>query len=214
MGTDKAHSAGRGRGARERILATAQELFYRHGITATGVDQIALAARVSKRTLYNHFAIKANLVSAYLHSIDTPEALPREQPLSSTEVDAHARLLAIFDPRPELGTRGCPFHNAAVEAADTLPEVHELVGAHKRAFIDHLVRACAEVGVKNPRELGHQLAVLFEGAIALTASMEDTSPFIYAQSAAAALIDGATRVQRPGAACGAAGSGRSGATSR
>lgn len=187
------HPHERGRRTRERILTTAQDLFYRHGITSTGVDQIALAANVSKRTLYNHFPAKADLIAAYLRSIETPEALPREQPLNDTDAEPYARLLAIFDPRTELGTRGCPFHNAAVEAADTLPEVHCLVEAHKHAFIERLIAACAEVNAKNPRELGHQLAVLFEGAVALTTSLQDPVPFIYAQSAAAALIDGATR---------------------
>ncbi len=184
----------RGRRTRERILSTAQDLFYRHGITTTGVDQIALAGRVSKRTLYNHFPAKSDLIATYLRSSQTPEALPREQPLHDADAEPYARLLAIFDPRPELGTRGCPFHNAAVEAADTLPEVHRVVEAHKHAFIDRLIATCAEVNARNPRELGHQLAVLFEGAVALTTSIQDTLPFVYAQSAAAALIDGATRV--------------------
>jgi AcrR family transcriptional regulator len=185
--------SGRGRAAHRRILSAARDLFYRHGITNTGVDQIALTAGVSKRTLYNHFPAKADLIAAYLRDSESPDAVPREQSLNNTAADARARLLGIFDPRPELGTRGCPFHNAAVEAADTLPEVHDLVDAHKRLFIDRLVEVCAELDAGNPRELGNQLAVLFEGAAALMTSLQDSVPFVYAQSAAAALIDAATR---------------------
>ncbi|MEN4479771.1 TetR/AcrR family transcriptional regulator [Mycolicibacterium cosmeticum] len=181
-----------GRGARERILQAAQDLFYQRGIANTGVDQIAEHANASKRTLYNHYPTKNALVDAYLRSVDTPDGIPRERPLNDTDSPARARLLGIFDARPDLGTRGCPFHNAAVEAAGTLPEVHHIVVDHKRAFIETLVAACAEVGARNPRELGHQLAVLFEGATALTTSLGETSPFIYAQSAAAALIDATT----------------------
>src|ERR1700726_3042777 len=51
---------------RERILATAVELFYRHGIRAVGVDSIAEAAGTNKMTLYRHFTSKDELVAEYL----------------------------------------------------------------------------------------------------------------------------------------------------
>src|SRR5271163_3617422 len=51
---------------RERILATAGELFYRHGIRAVGVEAIAEAAGTNKMTLYRHFASKDELVAEYL----------------------------------------------------------------------------------------------------------------------------------------------------
>ena len=49
---------------RERILAIAAELFYRHGIRAVGVDSIAERAGTNKMTLYRHFASKDELVAA------------------------------------------------------------------------------------------------------------------------------------------------------
>src|ERR1700694_3874708 len=51
---------------RDRILAAARELFYRHGIRAVGVDAIAEAAGTNKMTLYRHFGSKDDLVAAYL----------------------------------------------------------------------------------------------------------------------------------------------------
>src|SRR5690348_18370343 len=51
---------------RQRILAAAGELFYRHGIRAVGVDAIADAAGTNKMTLYRHFASKDELVAEYL----------------------------------------------------------------------------------------------------------------------------------------------------
>ena len=51
---------------KERILAVAADLFYRHGIKAVGVDSIAEAAGTNKMTLYRHFASKDELVSEYL----------------------------------------------------------------------------------------------------------------------------------------------------
>src|SRR5581483_12244696 len=51
---------------RERILAAACDLFYRHGIRAVGVEAIAEAAGTNKMTLYRHFSSKDELVAEYL----------------------------------------------------------------------------------------------------------------------------------------------------
>ncbi|MBA3855212.1 MAG: hypothetical protein C0503_12420, partial [Gemmatimonas sp.] len=48
---------------RERILAAARELFYRHGIRAVGVEAVAEAAGTNKMTLYRHFASKDALIA-------------------------------------------------------------------------------------------------------------------------------------------------------
>lgn len=58
-----------GRGARQRILKAAAELFYCEGINATGVELIANKASVSKRTLYQHFPSKSALVEEYLRGL-------------------------------------------------------------------------------------------------------------------------------------------------
>ena len=54
---------------RERILAVACDLFYRHGIKAVGVDAVAEAAGTNKMTLYRHFASKDELVAEYLRRL-------------------------------------------------------------------------------------------------------------------------------------------------
>ena len=51
---------------KERILETADKLFYLQGIRAIGVDTIAAEIGISKRTLYNHFPSKDALITAYL----------------------------------------------------------------------------------------------------------------------------------------------------
>jgi len=50
----------------ERILDTAGRLFYGQGIRAVGVDTIAAEIGISKRTLYNYFPSKEELILAYL----------------------------------------------------------------------------------------------------------------------------------------------------
>src|SRR5580658_8939690 len=51
---------------KDRILETADRLFYLKGIRAISVDTVAAEIGISKRTLYNHFPSKDALISAYL----------------------------------------------------------------------------------------------------------------------------------------------------
>ena len=124
----------------ERIERAAARLFYRNGIHATGVELIAREANVSKRTLYQHFASKNDLVDNYLRGIDARGGSVVEKRLGDVDLPARERLLAIFDiPRIEV-VRGCPFHNAAVESAGSLAGADAIVRAHKEKFIGRLGR--------------------------------------------------------------------------
>ena len=178
---------------RERIERAAGRLFYRNGIHATGVELIAREANVSKRTLYQHFASKNDLVDNYLHGIDARGGSLFEKRLGDVGLPARERLLAIFDfPGSEV-VRGCPFHNAAVESAGSLAGADAIVRAHKEKFIRRLVAIAQEAGATDAHLLGHQLAVLFEGASAMATSLNDTAPAVHARAAAATLIDAALR---------------------
>src|ERR1700753_37274 len=178
-----------GRGARQRIEAAAAELFYRNGIHATGVELIAQQANVSKRTLYQHFASKNDLVENYLRGFDARGGTPNEHRLDDKDLPARERLLAIFDPPRSEVLRGCPFHNAAVESAGALPNADRVVRSHKQEFTRRLVDTAREAGAADPQLLGQQLAVLFEGATAMATSLNDAVPVAHARSAAATLID-------------------------
>ncbi|MFF0465777.1 TetR/AcrR family transcriptional regulator [Streptomyces mexicanus] len=181
-----------GRGARERILQAAGPLFYKEGIQATGIARLVEAAHVSTRTFYQHFPSKNALVEAYLERIDKEEPHDPERQLLREDLGARERLLALFEPM-EASTsptfRGCPFHNAAVEAAGTVPEVAELVRRHKMRFRHQLIDAAKEAGAADPQTLGTQLSVIFEGAAALATSCNDTSVATHARALAAQLID-------------------------
>lgn len=181
-----------GRGARERIERAAGRLFYRNGIHATGVELIAQEANVSKRTLYQHFASKSDLVDNYLRGFAARGGSPIERRLDDVEIPARERLLAIFDMRRSDIVRGCPFHNAAVESAGSMTTTDEIVRNHKLEFVRRLIAVADEAGAADPHLLGEQLAVLFEGATAMATSLNDTAPVVHARAAAATLIDAAT----------------------
>ena len=189
--TEKEPTRRGGRGARRRILAAAAQLFYFEGINATGVDLIADRASVSKRTLYQHFPSKTALVEEYLRqlrqqggeeSAQTPDATPR------------AQLLALFElaDAGEGRMRGCPFHNAAVEAAGVMPGVEHIVHLHKRDYIYGLTELARAAGAADPEMLGNQIALLYEGASAMSTSLNDPAPWARARATAEALIDQAT----------------------
>jgi AcrR family transcriptional regulator len=180
-----------GRGARQRILDAATELFYRDGINATGVEKLAAESSVSKRTLYQHFPSKTAVVEEYLRSLDQRSETVAAEVIEQTPRE---RLVSFFDtpvaPTPIF--RGCPFHNAAVEAAGTMPGVQEIVGAAKRGLADAFTDLAAQAGATDPRQLANQLVVLREGAAALATSLDDPTAWLWAKSAAEALIDAAT----------------------
>jgi AcrR family transcriptional regulator len=176
-----------GRGARERILRAASELFYNQGINATGVEQLAEVAHVSKRTLYQHFGSKDDVVVAYLDAITYADLGPSMAMLDRTDLSPRERLLGIFTPDAEL--RGCPYLNASAELADTEHPARLISQQRKQLFIDRLIAVAGEAGARDRDELGHQLALLSDGARSQSAALNSSEPFGYARAAASAMIE-------------------------
>ena len=141
--------------ARDRILATAYDLFSRHGIRAVGVDRVVAEAGVAKTTLYRHFPSKDALVVAVLGL--------REQRWSRDwlqhEVErrggpAQARLLVIFDLFGEWFRRkdyeGCLFCRTLLELGDrTSPPGAASVAALTNVH-SWLTGLAKEAGVNDP----------------------------------------------------------------
>src|SRR5262245_59056421 len=92
---------------KQRILVTADRLFYQHGIQAVGVDTIAAEVGISKRTLYNHFPCKNDLVAAYLVG-RADQAPPSDRPPAEQILRNFDRLDRAF---ATADFRGCPFVN-------------------------------------------------------------------------------------------------------
>lgn len=188
--TEKEPTRPGGRGARTRILNAASELFYFEGINATGVGRIASKASVSKRTLYQHFASKSALVEEYLRQLRQEAGEAKRTTAENPDTTPRAQLLALFDIADggDARVRGCPFHNAAVEAAGVMPAVEHIVHLHKRDYLDGLIHLARQAGAADPEMLGNQVAVLYEGASALSTSLNDPAPWARARAAAEALI--------------------------
>jgi AcrR family transcriptional regulator len=175
----------RGRGARERILRASQQLFREQGINRTGMDQLCAAAQVSKRTAYQHFTSKDELVAEYLRRFD-PDVMPGV--FDRTDLAPRERLLAAFEVPP---TGLCPFIAAAVEIHDPQHAAVQYARDYKKAFAARLAETAREAGAANPEQLGEQLALLLDGASARTRVL-NTDTFPTAAAIATVLIENAT----------------------
>lgn len=118
--------------ARDRILKTAHDLFYREGIRATGIDRIIARSRVTKVTFYRHYPSKSDLIKAvldYRHRLWMAwfvDALNRRR-----KMGLNALVPALGEWFSDSGYRGCAFINAVVEVGGVLPEAIEISRHHK-----------------------------------------------------------------------------------
>lgn len=123
--------------ARQRILKTAIDLFYKQGIRAVGVDQIIKQAHVTRVTFYRHFHSKDQLAITYLNQKDIEirrvvESASRT--LSSPETILHAIITKIGEDACRPGARGCPFLNATNEFPEPTHPVSLTVTLHRTWF--------------------------------------------------------------------------------
>jgi AcrR family transcriptional regulator len=182
----------RGRGARERILSASQQLFRDQGINRTGMDQLCAVAQVSKRTAYQHFATKDEIVAEYLRRFD-PDVMAGL--FDRTELTPRERLVAAFD--MPAATPLCPYIAAAVELHDPEHPASQYARDYKMAVAARLTETAREAGATNPEQLGEQLALLLDGASARTRVLNSES-FSAAAAIAAVLIDNAIPSPSPG----------------
>ncbi|GAA2087257.1 TetR family transcriptional regulator [Streptomyces albiaxialis] len=184
-----------GRGGRERVLAAAARLFAAQGINATGMEQVAEQAPVSKRTLYAHFRTKDELVVAHLHDLAaTGHTL--ESALTREDVPPRERILALFGPPPATGAapvRGCPFIDAAAEFPDPDGAVHSYAREQKLLMARLVTELLTELGCREPDALAEQLVTLADGAASRAMVLDDPDYGRHARAAAEVLLDHAPR---------------------
>lgn len=152
-----------------RILDTASALFYERGIRAVGVDLIADEAGTTKKTLYDRFGSKDELVAAYLS-----RRAARWVTFLADYLERHAqqpgpqRVRAVIDALEERlrdQDRGCAFVNAYAEIGGTDHPGNSVIREDKRYMRALFVRLVDEAGIPDPEVVGAQVHLLYEGAI-------------------------------------------------
>lgn len=181
-------------GAR-RVLDAASHLFYERGIHAVGVDTIADAAGVTKKTLYDRFGSKEALVVAYLQHRDARWRDDLAARLGETPEPGLPRVLAVFDAAiawsDANSPKGCSAVNARAEVGpDGERAVLAEVSRQKAWLLDLFVELCTEAGIADPRARAEMLMLLYDGAIVTVGMATFAEPFEVARRMAAALLSG------------------------
>lgn len=160
--------------SRMKLLATAAQLFYVHGINATGIDTVIAKAGVAKGSMYHHFPSKEALIAAYLD--DEADAwLDRVTELDDVDAAAADRVerlfLAVAD-QVDGGTfYGCPFTNAAIECPD-MADVQTAIARYRRVLRAHLGEI---VGADGSDAVVSRLIVLYDGALTTAKLTRDSA---------------------------------------
>ena len=166
----------------QRVLDAASRLFYERGIHAVGVDTIAEAAGVTKKTLYDRFGSKEALVVSYLQHRDARWRDHVAAHLSRVPEPGPDRVLAIFDAAitwsDENSPKGCSAINARAEIGDGNDDhpVFPEVSRQKAWLLDVFEELCAEAGMPDPRAMAQAMMLLYEGAIVTVSYTHLTLP--------------------------------------
>lgn len=154
--------------ARERILATASELFYREGIRAIGVDTVVERSGVSKTSLYRLFESKDALIAAFAAEQDRLFWAWWDRIEDQHAGDPRAILEALLSGIAKRIThpayRGCPFLNLATEFPDDNHPGRVIARRNKEEMRTRLAAVLGKLGVGDPNRTASQIALIINGA--------------------------------------------------
>lgn len=198
MFTSMSKTRSRKTDARQRIVETAERLFYAEGIRAVGIDRIIAEAEVAKMTLYNHFSSKDDLILAVLkfreEKFDALFEKWMARHLKSGEDRLEAFFSALKDWFASPGFRGCMFINAFAELADSRHEGARFSAQHKERFHELIRKIISETaGEKQAESAAAAVSLLVEGAIVAAVMQQSATPADVAREAALALVSKSLR---------------------
>jgi AcrR family transcriptional regulator len=153
---------------RERLLDTADHLFYREGVRAVGIDRVLAEAGAAKASLYSHFGCKDELIAAHVERRAAGARVQIDAYLSS--VSPKERALRFFDwvvdwvSSPDF--RGCPLQHVVAEIGDTKHPARVVAATQRDWLRARLLEWTKATGTNNPLATAGALIVLFDGAIA------------------------------------------------
>ncbi|MDH6608608.1 AcrR family transcriptional regulator [Streptomyces sp. SAI-208] len=170
-------------GAR-RALAAASRLFYERGIHAVGVDLIAAEAGVTKKTLYDRFGSKEQIVVEYLADRDERWRAYLTERLAAAGPDTVERVRAVFEASREWmdanSPKGCGMVNAHAEISDPAHPAYAVIAGQKQ----WMLRLFTDLA---PGQAG-TLVLLHEGAMVAHGLRVFPDPIGYARDRAVELL--------------------------
>jgi AcrR family transcriptional regulator len=178
--------------ARQRILDTADRLFYAEGVRAVGIDRIIAESGAAKMTLYSHFRSKDDLILAVLQYREGQfmdwfgRAMARQVGEGMDRLGALFAALKEWFETPTF--RGCAFINASVELADAEHAGSVYARQHKERFLAFLLKLIEESLGGAAAKLAPAIALLIEGAIVTAVIQGSSRPAEVARDAAFRLV--------------------------
>ncbi len=187
---------------RRRILDGAYRLFRRSGYSRVTMDDIAAAARLTKRTLYHHFRSKDQLLADVLdaqHHLALQAFRTFGDRLSGSAeaiVEGMFRELAVWADRPRWAGSG--FTRLVIELADLPGHPARLIARRHKAQLERcLAELLDRSGVRQADQLARAIWLLSEGAISLILVHGDRGYSAAASQAANVLVRSHLANSRP-----------------
>ncbi|MET9811887.1 TetR/AcrR family transcriptional regulator [Streptomyces sp. NPDC006129] len=178
--------------AARRALEAAARLFYERGIHAVGVDLIAAEAGVTKKTLYDRFGSKEQIVVEYLADRDERWRAFLAERLDAAGPDPRERVLAVFDATrawaEESSPKGCSMVNAHAEISDPAHPAHPIITGQKQWMLALFTRLAADLAPERADSLARTLMLLHEGALVAHGLSVFPDPVTHAREQARALL--------------------------
>jgi AcrR family transcriptional regulator len=164
---EPAPSAQRAPWAKNRILETANELFYGDGIRTVGVDRLISESAVTKATFYKHYGSKDRLIVQYVRYRDK-STRERVQIVIDSHLDPEVALRELMsqvsDEIAAPGFRGCAFLNAASEYPDATHPVRLAVSEQRDWYSGVLTSLLIAMGHPMPGDASDELMLACDGA--------------------------------------------------
>lgn len=154
---------------RDQILQAANELFERQGFNATGVDQLAAASGVTKRTLYKQFGSKEGLIEEVLKKHHREMMERTRDEVLSKRAGSQARLMACFEWYrawfSQKSFQGCIFIKTLNEFSSCSAKLSRIAVESKNEMREFIVELAKDAGAHRPEKLADQIQILLEGSI-------------------------------------------------
>jgi AcrR family transcriptional regulator len=178
---------------KDKIFATACELFYRRGLRGVCVEDIASQAGTNKMSLYRSFPSKDELYAEYLRQAEREFWDWWARCTSAHAGQPRKQVEALFDSFVEeacqLRRRGCPISNAAIEITESNHPARKIVAAHKGELRRRFRRLARAMGARAPAALGDALMMLMEGGYLARVALGPRGPSAGAARIARLLMD-------------------------
>ncbi|MFF9205438.1 TetR/AcrR family transcriptional regulator [Streptomyces sp. NPDC014986] len=175
-----------------RVLEAATRLFYERGIHAVGVDLIAAEAGVTKKTLYDRFGSKEQVVVEYLADRDERWRVFLARCLDAAPPAPSARVLAVFDASrawsAENSPKGCTMVNAHAEISDPSHPAYPIITGQKEWMLGLFTRLVGDISPEGAEGLGRTLMLLHEGAFVAHGLHVFPDPLAHAREQAEVLL--------------------------